>query len=163
MRRLMAALALLAAGAVGLMTATAQPGAAAAKMSELKKAELLQKEFNQVIDGLVKLGRLPPGGANRRGKFVIDTTVLRDFFTNRVVQLKGKGVTVDEVVKVQKEVNRRFDAIRKAGKLTELDRKFLTELPRLDLRKLISTGTGCGVGVCRDSCSRMFVDRKKGG
>jgi hypothetical protein len=166
MRSLMAAVALLAAGAVGLMTAEAQPGRAPAKLSELKQAELVQREFNRVADGLTKLGKVPVRGrANSAissivdGKSLLDNTAWRDVVTSKVVKLNGKGVTVQEVAKVQKEVNRRFDAIRKAGKLTILDRSFLSGLERRDLQAIIR----CGIAGTFTDCSRIFVDRKKGG
>jgi hypothetical protein len=138
---MVAAGALLVAGVAGLMTAEAQPGRGA-KLADLKRVEKVQKEFNTTIDGLVKLARSRAGAATKANlvgsiSVIVGEKTLVDFNDNHFFVYKQGGLTLDQLLKMQKEINGRFDAMKKAGKLTELDRKILSERTLTGMHGLI--------------------------
>jgi len=161
----LAAGALLVAAVAGLMTAEAQPGRVVPKVTELKKFEAMQKEFNGVMNGLIKLGRGAPGvgssnTANKIGSTLVNERVWRDIVDKTIYKSDAKGVlTLAALQKAQKDFNGRVDLAKKTGKLTELDRGLLKQT---DLSGVMKTMGRSGIGTVLDRGTRekVFIDRR---
>src|SRR5262245_9587348 len=121
-----AAVALVVAGVAGLMTAEAQPGKVT-KLGDIKRVEAAQKEFNTSIDALAALAKNYRGADLKAGDCAVDTKVYKDFIETKAVSWKQGGMKLNQLIQMQKQINARFDAIKKAGRLTDLDKKFLSQ------------------------------------
>lgn len=162
---LMAAVALLAAGAVGLVTVEAQSGRVPPKLNDVKKFQAMQKEFNGVMDGLVGFGRrLPgPGGfntVNKVGSTIVNERVWRDAVDKTIYKSKdGKNVlTINDLQKLQRDMRGRLDSVTKTGKLTELDRGLLKGIDARGLMKTLGTGRTGPIGP--GGPGKAIVDRR---
>jgi hypothetical protein len=142
---------LLLAAVAGVMTAEAQSGKKGkpTKVSEVKKVEQVQKQFNATVNALRLMAKSRTGPAASEAIVVVisDKSAFKDALdTKQIIIVKGdkkgkkdKGnvTQLDQLVQMQTQVNGRFDAMKKSGQLTELDRKVLNARTLSDLQAAV--------------------------
>src|SRR5262249_54331398 len=125
--------------------AEAQPGRTV-PVKELKKFETAQKQFNRTIDLLIKLGN--DSVKDKVDKEVaIETKVSEDkiesrFVASTIFSRTTGGITLAGLKQLKKDVNGRFDAMKKGGKLTSLDQKLLKQIDLVSTKKALDAQRG---------------------